>query len=266
MAGVPTILSGIRVAERRTPWHGRLDRWTNFLVDRNVCVSRGVAQFMEQTVGLDSRKTVVIPNGVEIERFEHAPPTDLTAFGIPAGSQVLISIGRLERQKGIDVLLSAIPAVISRNPSAHFLIVGEGPDRQELETQASQLPFARHVHWAGRRGDIPGLLAASTALVLPSRWEGMPNVVLEAMAAAKPVVATQVEGIEELVLPGETGWVVPLDDSTAFAEAIERLLEAPARAIAMGQKSQSICKSEFAIDLLVQKHVQLFDQFGTKSS
>ncbi|MFO0919405.1 MAG: glycosyltransferase [Planctomycetaceae bacterium] len=264
-AGVPVILSGIRVAERRTPWHGRLDRWTNGLVDRNVCVSRDVADFMEQTVGLDPRKTVVIPNGVDLERFRQANPADLTAFGIPANSPVLITIGRLEPQKGIDLLLAGIPAVQSRHPEAHFLIVGDGPDRPALEQQARQLGIADHIHWAGRRDDVPQLLAASTALVLPSRWEGMPNVVLEAMAAGKPVIATQVEGIADLVIPGTTGWLIPIENPPMLAEAIVQILADSARAIAMGKESQVICGKNFTTQEFVRAHSQLFCQFREKS-
>lgn len=262
-AGVPTIISGIRVAERRTPWHGRLDRWTNFLVDRNVCVSRGVANFMEQTVGLDPRKTVVIPNGIDLEQFRDALPTELTEFGIPAGSRVLISIGRLEPQKGIDVLLRAIPAITANFPDVHFLIVGDGADRAALEQLAASLGVTQRVHWAGRRDDVPQLLAASTALVLPSRWEGMPNVVLESMAAARPVVACQVEGVEELVIRGQTGWLVPPENPTAISEAVGELLRDPARGSTMGLKSQHVCEECFAISVLVQNHVQLFREFSS---
>lgn len=93
----------------------------------------------------------------------------------------------------------------------------------------------------------------------------MPNVVLEAMAAAKPVVATQVEGLEELVDSGRTGWLVPVDDATALAEAIGRLLSDSAGATAMGNASQDYCREEFAVDQFVDRHVQLFRQFGVKS-
>lgn len=258
LAGVPHILSGIRVAEKRNRWHGWWDRRTNFLVEKNVCVSRGVATFMEQTVGLDPRKTVVIPNAVDGARFEQVTPADLTPFGIPAGSPVLITIGRLEHQKGVDMLLAAVPEITSRFPDVQFLIVGDGPDRSVLEQQARRLNVTGRVHFLGRRDDVPALLAASTALVLPSRWEGMPNVVLEAMAAGKPIVASEVEGTAELVSSGINGWLVAPEQPQLLAEAIGGLLSDPEAVHRMGRESQSIYRERFTIDHFVESHVGLF--------
>jgi starch synthase (maltosyl-transferring) len=265
LAGVPHILSGIRVAEKRNNWHGRLDRWTNFLVERNVCVSRGVAEFVEQTVGLDPRKTVVIPNAVDGARFQHIAPADLTPIGIPAGSPVLITIGRLDVQKGIDVLLAAVPEIIAQVPSAHFLIVGDGPIRSALEQQARSLGIAPYLHWTGLRNDVPELLAAATALVLPSRWEGMPNVVLEALAAGRPVVATDVEGVRDLVSDGINGWVIPPHQPPSLAERVVRLLSDPEAIPRMGAESQALYCDRFTIDRLVENHVHLFREILTPS-
>jgi starch synthase (maltosyl-transferring) len=258
LAGVPHILSGVRVAEKRNRWHGWWDRRTNFLVEKNICVSRGVADFMEQTVGLDPRKTVVIPNAIDGSRFENVAPADLAPFGIPAGSRVLITIGRLEHQKGIDVLLAAVPEITSRFPHVQFLIVGDGPDRSALEQQARRLDVADRVHFLGQRNDVPALLAASTALMLPSRWEGMPNVVLEAMAAGKPVMASKVQGTAELISPGINGWLVPPEQPQILAEAIHLLLSDPETAVSMGRESQVICRKQFTIERSVQSHEQLF--------
>jgi glycosyltransferase involved in cell wall biosynthesis len=257
-AKVRHILSGVRVAERRNSWHGRLDRWTNFMVDLNICVSRGVADFVEQTVGLDPRKTVVIPNAVDPEPFCDALPADLMQFGIPPGSHVLITIGRLEHQKGIDVLLDAAAVVNQRFGDAHYLIVGNGPDRVKLERQAQRLGLTQSVHWAGNRSEVAGLLATSTALVLPSRWEGMPNVVLEAMAAGKPVVATDVEGVRELVRPGLNGWVVAKENPQALADSICQLLNDSSLSLIMGKNSQDIVKKEFTKEIFIENHVKIW--------
>jgi glycosyltransferase involved in cell wall biosynthesis len=259
-AGVSHVLSGIRVAEKRGRWHGRLDRWTNSLVERNVCVSRDVANFVEQTIGLDPQKTVVIPNGVDLARFRDVGPADLGQFGIPRASRVLISIGRLERQKGFDVLLEAAKEVGRRFPDVHFLIVGDGPLRASLEAQAKRLSVSDRVHWAGRRSDVLALLAASTALVLPSRWEGMPNVVLEAMAAGKPIAATEVEGVAELVIPGVNGWLAAPGNAQSLVVAIEKLLGVSDRWNALGCESKRIVAERFTIDAFVENHVKLFHE------
>jgi glycosyltransferase involved in cell wall biosynthesis len=257
-AGVPHIVSGQRVAERRNSWYGRIDKWTGWCVERNVCVSQGVADYCEQIVGLPPHKTVVIPNGVDVPRFAQAHPVDWTQFGLPSSAQVLIAIGRLEPQKGMDDLLTAMMLVAPRAEPCHLVIVGDGPDRAELERRAKEPQIAGRVRFLGRRDDVPNLLRAAMGLISPSRWEGMPNVVLEAMASAKPVIATRVEGSQELVQPGRTGWLVPPRDPQALAEAILDLVSDPARAARLGQDSQAIVSSSFTTNAMVAAYERVY--------
>lgn len=257
-AGIRHVVSGLRVADRRSPWYGRIDRWTNRWVEMNVCVSQGVADYAANHEGLCSDKLIVIPNAVDLNRFAHASPAPLAEFGIPHGSRMLISIGRLERQKGIDVLLNAVALIPREFEDLHFLIVGDGPESTSLHQLARQLNIVDRVHFAGRRDDIPSLLAASTALILSSRWEGMANVVLEAMAAGRPVIATKVEGIDELVQPGMTGLVVPPDQPDELAKAIQILIKDPLFARAAGQKSQQIVATHFTADRVTDAYVDLY--------
>ena len=260
LARVPRIVSGIRVADRRSRWYGRIDRWTNGFVDHNVCVSQGAADFSINETGLSSHKLSVIPNSVDYELFAAATPTDLTQFGIPAGSPVGITVGRLEEQKGIDVLLTATSLVLRDHRNCHFLIVGDGCDRVALESQARQLGIANSVHFVGSRDDVPSLLAASTLFVLPSRWEGMSNALLEAMAAGIPVVATAVEGSSELVRSGETGLLVSANDSNALAAAIHELLEHPGRSCEMASKAQDSVRSDYTTGNVVRTYCDLYRQ------
>lgn len=265
-AGVPRIVCGQRVAERRASWYGRIDRWTDGCVDRHVCVSQGVAAYCQQLVGLPREKLVIIPNGVEVARFTAAVPCDWTLLGLPAEAQVLIAIGRLERQKGIDLLITAFASVAEQHPACHLLIVGDGPDRAALQRQVDGFQLRQRVTFVGRRDDVPQLLAGSLALVLPSRWEGMPNVVLEAMAAAKPVIATRVEGTQELVQPGRTGWLVPVDDAAALAGALREALDNPAYAAQLGRESQRIVSSEFTITTMVAAYDRLYRELTSAAS
>ena len=244
-ARVPIVVSGIRVAERRNRWHGWIDRWTNALVTTNVCVSEGVAHFAKQETRLSQQKLVVIPNSVDVERFAHAQPTDLKTLGLPENCRVFVSIGRLEYQKGFDVLLRAIEQLTPLTDEWHFVIIGDGPDRKSLQEQSSRSGLASHVHFLGRREDVPQLLKASTALILPSRWEGMPNVVLEAMAAGLAIIATDVEGVAQLVRDGTNGIVVPPDSPDPLATAIRRLINQPEFAATAGAESQRIAEKEF---------------------
>jgi starch synthase (maltosyl-transferring) len=140
---------------------------------------------------------------------------------MPAGSHWALFVGRIEPQKGLNVLLDAARDVARHRADWHLAIVGAGPDASRLRAQAERDPvLANRVHWLGRREDVPGLLKGADLLVLPSLWEGMPNVVLEAMAARRAVVATRVEGSEELIEHGRTGWLVPPGDSPALVQAL----------------------------------------------
>jgi glycosyltransferase involved in cell wall biosynthesis len=249
LAGTRICISGIRVAEKRSRWPLRLDRLTNFLVTANVCVSQAVADFSVEVAGLSRGKILVIPNGVEVERFAAAPPLGLATLGIPEGARVLVAVGRLDRQKGLVYLLEAAQAIAARHGDIHFLLVGDGSEREALVRQVAVLGLTERVHFAGWRPDVASILRSAECLVLPSLWEGMPNVVLEAMAASLPVVATRVEGVEELVVPGETGVVIPPASVGDLVSGLETILADPDRARAWGNAGFQRVKSQFSWDV-----------------
>ncbi|MGE5193698.1 MAG: glycosyltransferase [Deltaproteobacteria bacterium] len=258
LAGIRAIVSGIRVAEKRSRIPLWLDRWTNRLVTTNVCVSQAVADFSISHAGISPKKIVVIPNGVDVGKFSVARPADLSAFGIAPGSQLLLTIGRLDRQKGLHDLLEAAALVIPRHPQARFLLVGEGPERPAIERSIREKGLTDRVHLTGWRSDIPELLSAGYALVLSSLWEGMPNVILEAMAAGLPVAATRVEGVSELVHEGQTGLLVPPESPQALAAALESLLTDPLRAKAMGQAGRERVTAEFSWEKMAAAYNELY--------
>jgi glycosyltransferase involved in cell wall biosynthesis len=260
LAGLKTVVSGLRVAERQSSWHGWIDRWTNWLVTMNVCVSQGVAEFSENVVGLNPAKLVVIPNSVDAELFSRATPADMTQFEIPAGSRVLISIGRIERQKGFDVLLDAVRSLKPLPDGVYLVIVGDGPDLGMLQEYAERYNLVDRVRFLGRRDDVPNLLAASTAFILSSRWEGMPNVVLEAMAAGLPVITTQVEGVSELIRDGVNGLTVPTEQPARLASAILQILSQPDFGKVAGLFSQNIVAKEFTIQRTTEAYAKLYLQ------
>lgn len=257
-AGIRNVVSGIRVADHRSPWYGRFDRWTNSLVKANVCVSQGVADYSANVVGLSRSKLLVIPNAVDVERFSTAAPTDLTQFGIPDGCRTLVSIGRLERQKGMDLLIDAVALWKSIPDDVRFLIVGDGLDRDQLRTQVVERDLGNRIHFAGTRQDVPGLLKAACALILASRWEGMPNVVLEAMAAGKAVIATRVEGVPELVCDRVSGLVIPPEDARELLAALEWFVGHPEFAETAGTQSQMIVQKSFTTQSTCKNYTDVY--------
>ena len=258
LARVPVIISGIRVAERRSHWYGRLDRWTNGLVDHNVCVSQGVADFSVQETGLKPHKISVIPNGVDVEQFAMAPAADLVPLGISPTQPVVITVGRLEEQKGITYLLHAAALVLQSRPDCQFVLVGDGHDRATLEALAASLGISRSIWFLGSRSDVPSLLKASSVFVLASLWEGMPNALLEAMAAGLPAVATAVEGSRELVQPNVTGMLVSPANATELAQAILHLLSTPDVSARFANAAQQLVLERFAHSTTTDLYVSLY--------
>ena len=260
LAGRPPVLGGLRVAERRPSrgWHLALDRLTSPLGVGSVCVSTGVERFSVGRGGLDPDRLVVIPNGVDPARFDAATPVDRAALGVPPGAELCLYVGRLDPQKGLEVLVDAAADVARDRPAWHLAVAGDGPLRDELVARAAAAGLGDRVRWLGRRGDVPGLLRAADCLVLPSLWEGMPNVVLEAMAAGLPVVATAVEGTEDLVIPGATGWLVPPGRPGPLADALREAAADPDRRRALGRAGRARVEAEFAPARVVAAYERLW--------
>jgi glycosyltransferase involved in cell wall biosynthesis len=259
-ARVPVIVSGIRVAEKRSRLRLWMDRLTDRLVTRHVCVSRDVADFSMSRGGLPSEKIRVIPNGVDFERYAKAAPADLTQFGVPRGSRVLLFVGRLDPQKGPFQLLKAAAELFADHPDLHLVMVGEGPLSSELRAWTSAQNLESRVHFTGRQTDVAGLMRAAHIFVLPSQWEGLPNVVLEAMAAGTPVVATDVEGVQELLSDGKTGAIVPRNGEPRLAEAIRHVLREYGSAQSAALAAQSLVSEQFTWPLVAAKYERLYTE------
>ena len=257
LANVPLIITGIRVAEARK-WHLRLARLTDRFVARHVCVSQAVADFAQGSGRLPVNKLVVIANGVDLERFARAVPVNLRELGVPVGRRVITFVGRLDAQKGLGWLLHMASKFFAQFNQHDLLVVGQGPAREDLERMVKELGIDRWVRFAGWRADVPAILASSDVLVLPSRWEGMPNVVLEAMAAGKPVVACDVEGVSELLGPWADAQVVPPGDAEAFLDRLAAILEDAPLASELGTQNRRRAEESFGLETMVAKYDLLY--------
>jgi glycosyltransferase involved in cell wall biosynthesis len=246
-ARVPVVVAGVRVVEPDARWRMRLDRLTNRLVSHTVCVSYAVAERYRQ-MGYRGEQLTVVSNGVDFERFATTSPADLRPFGIPAGAKTVLSVGRLHPQKGWRHLLAAFDRVVREfkgGEQPHLLIVGDGPDRAAVVSEIKRRRLAERVHLAGWQPDVAPLLRAANVFVLASQWEGMPNVLLEAMAAGLPCVATRVEGVAELIVSGQTGRLVEPGDEPALAGEISALLSDPETAARLAAAGQAHVRERF---------------------
>ena len=224
LARIPVVVCGIRVAERRFPSRLWWDRWTQRLVNCHVAVSQAVAEFSVRAGRLPESRVVAIPNGVDAGRLAAVEPLSPAHWGLPDTARMVLFVGRLDIQKDPQLLVEALQEVLQRFPDVHLVLAGDGPLRTVLEVLIAGLPTRDRMHLMGQRSDVPSLLRSATCFVLPSRWEGMANVVLEAMAGGCPIVTTSVEGNTEILEHDRSGLLVPVGDGAAIAAAVTRLL------------------------------------------
>ncbi len=259
MAGVPIVV----VSERSMGLDSRarytVSRLIAPLADRVIAVSPAVRDFIVQRVGIPANKALVIPNGVDVARFASARPIDRTAWGLPADTPLIGAVMRLDPAKGGETLVRAMAALPHAPRSAHAVIVGDGPQRGAWESLAQALGVRQRIHFVGHQADVPAWLAACDVFVQPSDREGMPNAVLEAMAAGRPVVATAVGGTPDVVVDGETGLLAPRRDPAALAWAIQSLLDDPALAQAMGAAGRQRVEQHFSIAAVVSQTETLYE-------
>jgi glycosyltransferase involved in cell wall biosynthesis len=258
-AGWPWVVSGLRVAEHQKRWHLIIDRVTAPLATGSVCVSRGVLRFSREISGLNPARLTVIPNGIDPKSFDVAVAVPRITIGIPEDAHLALCVGRLDPQKGLPDLMEAAERVTAQRPKWYLAIAGDGPNRPWLQEQLNKQPrMQKRILWLGRRNDVPGLLKTANVLVHASLWEGMPNVVLEAMAARLPVIGTAVEGTEDLVLPGQTGWLVPPADPEALARALIEAADSPECCRRFGEEGRLRVEREFSLETTVEAYERLW--------
>ena len=241
-----------RLASCPTLWHVRIAD-SDGLLDRALCAmatlvvatSRGVARRFSWAAA----KVRVVPNGIDLERFApRAPSVTLrAALQLPTSAPLAVSVGRHVPEKGYRHLIDAAARLEQTRPGVHWVLVGDGELRTELEAQARRLDLASRVHFTGSRNDVADLLALADVFVLPSESEGFGRVLVEAMAMARAIVATNVGGIPDIVLDGETGVLVEPANAVALAHAVRGLLDDPARAARLGAAGRRRAESTFSV-------------------
>ncbi|MEO7296292.1 MAG: glycosyltransferase [Candidatus Limnocylindria bacterium] len=225
-----------------------------------VAVSEDVARSVDAELRPAAGRLVTIPNGVEIERY--AVEVDRTVrreIGVPDASPLFICVAKMLEQKGHRYLVDALAAVDGHGGRPmHVALLGDGPLRDQIEAGARAAGVADRLHFLGTRSDVPRLLMAADAFVLPSLWEGLPMALLEAMAAGLPVIATSVSGTRQVVEDGRTGMLVAPEDSAALAIAMGRLAAEPELRARLGAAGRDHVRAEFSVDVQAQRHMDLY--------
>lgn len=225
--------------------------------DRVLATDRSLVPVVERWLPAARGRISVVPNAIDVETCRRLADAAAGAAmraraGIDAQAFLMLSVGRLERNKGFDLLAEALGKVAPRMagavPAWNWVLVGEGPERARLEAQARSAGLAGHVYFAGRVPDaeVHAWYEAATLFVHPTRYEGSSLVTLEAMAHAKPVVATRAGGLADKVIEGVTGWLVPPSDASSLARALLDAAGSRARLGAMGREGAALVDREFA--------------------
>ena len=256
LAGVPVVVSTVHnslfdydVSRWRRRAYVLAERVTSPLADAIVAVSGAIAGDLARRYRIRGPRIVVIHNGIDAGAFLPRRPRApmLAALGLEEGDRVIGLAGRMTPQKGHEFLLEAVARLAPRFPRLRCVLAGDGPLRAMLEARAAALGITHRCRFLGPRADVADVLSVVEIVTLPSRSEGLPFALLEAMALGKAVVASTVGGNPEVVEDGRTGFLVPTADVAALADALARLLDRPDEAGAMGARGRVRVRDHFTL-------------------
>ena len=251
------------VAARRVDFHLRgssLSRWKYRQVDCFLCASEAIRQMLIGD-GVPAARAVTVHEGIDLGRVDSAPPANLHEdLWLPHQAPIVGNVAALVAHKGQRHLIEAARLVLPQVPDARFVIAGEGELRPVLERQIKDHHLEKHVLLAGFRPDVLSLHKAFDIFVMSSVTEGLGTSLLDAMAAGKPVVATRAGGIPEVVIDGETGFLVPPRDHDAMADTIVKLLKDDTLRHRMGKAGRARVQTIFSAERMVQETLRVYER------
>jgi len=257
-----------------SPWDRRwglfyalMDWFSLYLPDHIVTVSQHMRDQVVALPGLSSKRVTAVQNSVDCEVFYMPDERDACRleFKLAPESKVVGYTGRLEKQKRLDLLLEGFSTVLVQHPQARLMIVGDGWLRPKLEDLAADLGISHAVIWTGYRQDIPRLLSAMDIFILPSANEGLSMSLLEAMAAGKPSIVTDVGGAREVVASGSTGILIPPGSASAIATAIVDLIDHPEKLTALAKAGRSRVFEDFSVQRLAEAYEKVYQALASKA-
>jgi len=264
IARVPVIISSQRDLAHLDLYKTRRRVWLRRLQNLSTAVLTNANAVRDAVLAENHfapQKVRVIHNGVDMERFSHeSRDREWLAPGGP-NEKWIVLVGNMHSDvKGHPWLIGAARAITREFPEVRFILVGDGEERKNFERQVAELGLERNFLFLGRRDDVPRVLACCDIAVLPSKAEGLPNAVLEYLAVGLPTVASRVGGNAEIVQDGQTGLLVPPEDSSALGEALLRLLRDPGFAASLGKNGREYVASEFSFQRMIQNTDQLYTE------
>jgi glycosyltransferase involved in cell wall biosynthesis len=225
-----------------------------------VFVSRSSLESFARAYGGQRRNWCVVENAVDLGVFRTESATMPADLMVPAGAPVVTMVGALRIRKGQATALRAWPAVLRRFPQARLLLVGDGIERDALQARVGELGLSEHVIFAGTRTDVSRIIRASSLVILPSEHEALPTTLIEAAACGRPVVASDIDGIPEVVVDGETGLLVPVGDEVALSDRVTALLDDEPRRLRMGERARARAEERFSAHRWAERLHEVYEQ------
>ncbi|MCL5960304.1 MAG: glycosyltransferase family 4 protein [Chloroflexi bacterium] len=251
-----TLHSGVLGERTYLRMEGAMARSTDFWVSVNNSDCATLTN-----CGIPAAKISVVPNGIDAGAVANrARGASRDALGIREDEPLVVQVGRISTQKGPGYFMRAAAKALERNQSIRFLLVGDGPLRAEMELLAKSLGVARNVLFLGWRDDVVQVMSCADVVALSSLWEGLPYVLLEAMALGKPVVATDVGGNPEIVENERTGFIVPPRDEMSLAQGVLRLTEDPTAARRMGEAGRQRASEHFSLSKMMKLTEEVYSK------
>lgn len=253
---VAVLVEGYDIGNVKKKAYCAFDRFSERYVDKFIIVSDALKEKLIVTHHVPERKIETIYNGIELQKY-HMYNSDKSSqkmrreIGIADKELLVGTIGRIVWGKGFEYLLKSIPEIIKTLPQSKILIVGDGPLRAEMEALGERLKIGKNIIFTGFRSDIKEILSALDLLIIPSLSEGFPMVTLEAMAMAKPIIATNIDGIAEQITDGVDGILVPPKDPSALAKAAIQVLNDKKLAVTIGLSARKRVEQEFSVEKMV---------------
>jgi len=261
---VPVIMSSIRNIYYGGSLRNLFLKITERFAHKTTFVSRAAAERFKDLGIVPEYKAQVIYNGLDPEQFYAGLSLEekkdkRIELGLPAAGFLFLAVGSLSKQKGYFDLIKALSGINNEHEQWSLVIAGKGPLEEELIKEAVSSGLQEKVIFLGNHDDVPALMAASDALVLSSLWEGLPGVVLEAMASELPVVATAVGGTPELVIENETGFLVPAGEPEELVEALQKMMRLDdEKRRAMGRAGRKRVEEVFHVEKMVKAYEALY--------
>ena len=269
MAGIRHVVASERNVDIwEEPYKRVIGRWLARSTDRIIANSEAVRQYLIERGRLSPDKVVTVYNGVNFDRFRSTCDTSIrrAEIGLPEGAVLAGVVARVEPAKDHATLLQALALISRRLPQLHLVVVGGGSEVGRLKASARELGIGEHVHFTGPRADAAEWLQSRDISVLSSVKEGLSNTVLESMAAGRAMVATDVGGNAEVIVEGETGFLVPPRDPAAFGEALARLALSPDLMARFGRAGRKRVHTVFSVSRMVARTEALYLELAAQGA